>query len=629
VVEKAFFSAQSIRRHLRLLAALLGLCGVLVGQEAQRIPGQRARNAALLGTVLDQDGRAVPGATVRAVNQKSHKTYQGTTSSEGIFRLRDLPPGDYEVSFEQPGLTAAPRAVSLKAAQIQTLKVQVELARNQPLGPSGPSGVPGPARNAPQPDLTASSVYPGLRSAQPPPPVPGTPEVIPTENENFSLEPYRWTVELPDWQRYNKRGEYPYVKSHWYDPFNRGRLKGDYPIFGQQWFFNFTGTSITGVDARRLPTPGNVGSQRPNEPQFFGRDGQLFVGQTFLFSFDLSHGDTSFRPADFRMHFTPATNLNFLQTQERGIVNVNVADGTNRFDTHTGLQEGFFEVKLHDLSPNFDFVSLRAGIQQFTSDFRGFIFSDEEPGVRLFGNLRSNRINYNLAYFYMLEKDTNSGLNTFASRDQQVAVANVYVQDFLAKGYTTQFSFHFDRDQGDIHFDKNGFLVRPAPIGIVVAANGIPKPHTIRAYYLGWTGNGHIKRVNVSHAFYQVLGTDDFNPIAGRPVDLNGRMGALELSVDKNWLRFRGSVFYASGDGSSRIGATRSSTARGFDSIVDDTHFAGTAFSFFDTEGIRHLAVNPPDEVVLSKDSVIIAIGDVSDLRRARADANPADKTSG
>ena len=42
-----------------------------------------------------------------------------------------------------------------------------------------------------------------------------------------------------------------------------------------------------------------------------------------------------------------------------------------------------------------------------------------------------------------------------------------------------------------------------------------------------------------------------------------------------------------------------------------------------------HLAVNPPDEVVLSKDSVIIAIGDVSDLRRARADANPADKTSG
>ena len=60
MVEKAFFSAQSIRRHLRLLAALLGLCGVLVGQEAQRILGQRARNAALLGTVLDQDGRAVP-----------------------------------------------------------------------------------------------------------------------------------------------------------------------------------------------------------------------------------------------------------------------------------------------------------------------------------------------------------------------------------------------------------------------------------------------------------------------------------------------------------------------------------------------------------------------------------------
>lgn len=52
------------------------------------------------------------------------------------------------------------------------------------------------------------------------------------------------------------------------------------------------------------------------------------------------------------------------------------------------------------------------------------------------------------------------------------------------------------------------------------------------------------------------------------------------------------------------------------------------ALKHIDDSG-SHLAVNPPDEVVLSKDSVIIAIGDVSDLRRARADANPADKTSG
>ena len=120
------------------------------------------------------------------------------------------------------------------------------------------------------------------------------------------------------------------------------------------------------------------------------------------------------------------------------------------------------------MSPNYDFVSVRAGIQQFTSDFRGFLFSEEQPGVRLFGNLRSNRLAYNLAWFNFLEKNTNSGLNTFQNRGQQVYVANIYIQDFLAKGYTTEFSFHYNRDDASIHYDDNGFLVRPAPAGAVV-----------------------------------------------------------------------------------------------------------------------------------------------------------------
>jgi hypothetical protein len=412
------------------------------------------------------------------------------------------------------------------------------------------------------------------------------PEFVPTPDDNFSLEPYRWTVAMPAWKRYKTPGDYPYVKSHWYDPFNRNRWKGDYPILGQQWFLKFTGTSFTDFDLRRLPTPSGLGSQNPNSQQFFGGDQQTSVGQTFLFSFDLFRGDTSFRPIDFQLRFTPAVNLNFLQTQERGIVNVNVEAGTNRFDAHVGLQEGFFELKLHDLGPNFDFVSVRGGIQQFTSDFRGFIFSDEEPGVRIFGNLRSNRINYNLAYFFMLEKDTNSHLNTFAARDQQVEVANVYIQDFLTKGYTTELSFLANQDNPSIKFDTNGFLVRPAPIGSVVIANGIPQPHSIRSYYLGWTGNGHIKRLNMSNAFYQALGYDTFNTIAGRRVNINGQLAALELSIDKDWLRFRSSVFYTSGDSSTRIGASRSDTARGFDSILDDQHFAGTSFSFWDRESI-------------------------------------------
>jgi hypothetical protein len=253
------------------------------------------------------------------------------------------------------------------------------------------------------------------------------------------------------------------------------------------------------------------------------------------------------------------------------------------------VQEAFVEKRLHDFGPNFDFVSLRAGIQQFSSDFRGFLFVEEQPGIRVFGNLKSNRYEYNLAYFYFLEKDTNSLLNRFERRHQQVWLANIYIQDFLTKGYTTQFSFHFNRDQPSVKFDNNGFLVRPAPIGGVVESQGPLQiqPHEVDVAYAGWTGNGHIGRMNLSHAFYQTFGHEDKNlltrtPAGAKSVYINAQMAALELSMDKDWARFKTSFFYASGDSKPQDGI-----AHGFDSIVDSPAFAGGIFSFFNRESIR------------------------------------------
>ena len=597
---------QKKQRSSRAVFCFFVLSGFVVGQATtppdgsiqapavQRIPGRTASTGgALQGTVHNDQGQGIPGAKVSVVSATG-KTVNVFTDAEGIFRLRDLPAGSYQVTAEKESFrTLTLRDISIKNGELLALDLKLELETGQPVPAKGPSGVPGAVQPpAGTPPAAPTGVYPGLRTAQPPP-TPGplgiAPEQVPPESLNFSKESDRWDVPMPDWNRYGKPGEFPYTEHHWYDPFNRSRIKGDQPIFGQSWFFNFTGTSITGVDVRRLPVPSGVSAEQPGETPFFGRGEQGFVSQDFRLSADLFHGDASFRPVDFRIRFTPEFNLNFLQTRERGLVNIDVRDGTNRFDTHIGLQEGFVEAKIRDLSPNFDFVSIRAGIQRFVSDFRGFIFVDEQPGVRIFGNLRSNRINYNLAYFYLLEKNTNSGLNTFDPRHQQVYIANVYIQDFLAKGFTNEFSFHYNRDDPSIHFDDNGFLVRPAPIGDVV--NGNILQHGIRAYYLGWTSDGHIKRINVSHAFYQALGHDTLNPIAGRRVDIDGRMGALELSVDKDWARLRTSFFYASGDPSNRSDALglagRGGTAHGFDTIVDEDSFAGGAFSFWDQEGIR------------------------------------------
>jgi hypothetical protein len=547
----------------------------------QRLPRQvPLKTAALQGAVTDSAGRGIIGAVVALTNRVTGMTRTLSTDADGVFRWSDLAPGNYLLLAQSDGFQNSSRDnLQLSAGDVATLELT--------LSPSAASG-PAPASRLPRlPELgaaalTAASIstspYRELRrrpDSEPGQEIPVT-EILPPAQEVFLQRPDRWNVEMPQWSRYGRGGEYPYVHaSHWWDPFNRNRLKGDTPIFGQQSFLNITGTSDTFIDERRVPSTSNIGSARPGSPDYFGMGEQFALSQTFRFSFDLFHGDTSFRPVDWRIQVTPAVNVNYLNVRELGIVNINIADGTTRLQAHPGLQEAFAEYKIHDLSSNYDFISVRAGIQSFSSDFRGFLFVDEQPGLRFFGNLHSNRWEYNAAYFNLLEKDTNSGLNTFQRRRQQVIVANFYMQDFAKPGYTTEFSIHYNKDDASVHYDDNGFLARPAPVGVF-------QPHEIRAAYLGWTGNGHFGRINVNHAFYEALGTDSLNPIAGRPVTINAQMGAAEVSLDRDWVRYKLSAFYASGDGNPRDGR-----ATGFDTIVDDPAFAGGIFSFWDREELR------------------------------------------
>ncbi|MGA9209360.1 MAG: carboxypeptidase-like regulatory domain-containing protein [Terriglobales bacterium] len=544
----------------------------------KRIPRQQAPQTAVIqGWVRDEQGHGIPGVQVTLRKISGAEVLRSATDASGIFRLLDLKPAEYEVVCEAGGWEAY-RSVPLRVTAGEVAMVAITLRASPGTGaPGAPWRGVGPAPSAPPEMAGAYRELPRADAA----PAAARPEPQPSDRDLYVQTPDRWDIEMPEWQRYGKTGEFPYAQSHWWDPFNRRKLKGDSPLFGQQTFFDFTASSNTFFDPRRVPVPTDISTANPGSYGFFGKGEEIFLSQTFRFSFDLFHGDAAYRPVDWRIRITPAVNVNYLHTEENGIVNVDVAKGTDRTDSHLGLQEAFFEYKLKDLSPNYDFVSVRAGIQQFSSDFRGFLFVEEQPGVRIFGNLRSNRIEYNLAYFDLLEKDTNSLLNRLQLRDQQVMIANTYFQDFIWKGYTTQFSFHYDKDNASIHYDENGFLVRPAAIGSVVS-NGVLHPHNIRAYYLGWTSNGHIGRINVSHAFYQALGHDDFNAIAGKRVDINAQMAALELSVDKDWIRFRSSFFYASGDGDPRDG-----TARGFDAIADSPAFAGGIFSFWNKEDIR------------------------------------------
>jgi len=390
-------------------------------------------------------------------------------------------------------------------------------------------------------------------------------------------EPNRWFIGFGRWKRYaDPSTETPYQSElRLWHPYLQSTLKGDAPIIGQDIFLNITAEDFFQFEARKLPTPSGVSAARPNSSEFFGLSDQYFYANDFSIGIDLFQGETAFKPVDWALRVLGVYNHNYIDVEERNVVNPNPQKGTTREKEFYSLQEAFGEIHVRDLSNNYDFISMRVGIQPFVSDFRGFIFNDTNLGVRIFGNYDNNRWQYNLAAFDMLEKDTYSDLNEFSRRKQQIYVANVFRQDLIWKGYTGELSFLADFDNNSRHFDKNGFITRPAPIGTVA-------DHYLQAYYLGSTGDGHIRWLNIDHAFYQVLGEDSLNGIAGQRVSINAQMAALELSVDKDWMRHKLSIFYASGDSN-----PANSEATGFDTVFDRPFFIGGPFSFFSHQGFN------------------------------------------
>lgn len=422
-----------------------------------------------------------------------------------------------------------------------------------------------PATEGQVPDTGKPDLEPAVEFA-----VEGTP--IPDPPPHFERMDDRWAIVPPEYEINDP--------SQSWNSYYQNRLKGDYPIIGEDIFLNLTLTDRSLVEGRNVPTPSGITGASSSNAEFFG-DGEQFLFQNYLIlEADLFKGQQAFKPVDWRIKVAVAYNTTYVDVEETGVVNVDVTEGTDRYSDYVALQEALIEKHLFDLTDRYDFLAIEAGILPFRSDFRGFIFDDVNLGARLFGNYDSNKWQYNVAVFNMLEKDTNSELNRLRDRDQVVVIANVFRQDWPFLGYTPSLSFHYSHEDETVEFDRNGFLVRPAAVGIA-------SPHEIDAYYIGFTGEGHIGPVNVTHAFYQVLGHDDDNPLAGRDTDINAQFAALELSYDIDWWRPRLFGMFASGDDDTRDGQ-----AEGFDAIMDAPNFAGGGLSFFNRQAIGLLGVN-------------------------------------
>src|SRR5947199_3373070 len=65
--------------------------------------GQDTTSGTIQGTVSDEQGAAVPGATVEARNAATNFSKSFTTDADGRFTLLSIPPGIYVVSVTKQG----------------------------------------------------------------------------------------------------------------------------------------------------------------------------------------------------------------------------------------------------------------------------------------------------------------------------------------------------------------------------------------------------------------------------------------------------------------------------------------------------------------------------------------------
>ena len=414
---------------------------------------------------------------------------------------------------------------------------------------------------------------PGAEAVEP---LPVDPNAVPPPQPNLPGE----SIPVPDrWRIVETLG----INTNVFDPYNRNTLKGDRPLF-DDWFVNLGLISDTIAEPRAFPIPtGFTGSEKSGVHSTFGSTNSLVLAETAIFSMSFIKGDTAFMPPTYEIRFVPVVNYIYASIAERGILRADPAEGFSRTTHFAGLQEAFFDYHLRNVSDRYDFDSLRIGIQPISADFRGFLFQDAQLGVRLFGNRANNRYQYNIAYFRRIEKDTNSGLNDITKplRRDDIYLANVYMQDMFVPGFTGQATIIHNQNHdgfegdGEPYFDENGFLVRPSQIG-----DG--RPHAYKVTYFGLNGDGHFGRFNLTASGYYAHGSSDHNPFTlTLPSDssrttIGAWFFAAEPSFDFDWIRLRGSLLYASGDGNPSDGHEG-----GFDAILENPQFAGADSSFW------------------------------------------------
>lgn len=302
---------------------------------------------------------------------------------------------------------------------------------------------------------------------------------------DFFPVPDRYRMGFPKWDRY--------VKGSPLDPYNGNVLKGDYPLnVGGNTFLEVTGVSDAFTQFRRKEINKATGSKLENDTQ---RRERLFL------TMDLFQDDNTFSPSPWFVRLTQVQEWRF-------------QDDAVGYNEDYAWVEAFLDYRIAFLSEFGDQINLRAGRQAFQSDFRGFLYSDVNNMVRLFGTWDENKWQYNFIAMDAVQADKVSQfLRSNTDRSQFMTGGNVFRRDVPWLGFNLMGAGFYVHDEGtgegvfNKAFNKTVNVVNGVP-GVPVANAKNFGRHTVDAAYLEFAAEGVIGPFGVSGAFIQALGHD-------------------------------------------------------------------------------------------------------------------------
>ena len=85
----------------------------------------------IFGSVRDTDGAAVP-ARINAIERTKGNRYKTTTDSNGVFRLRDLPPGSYDVKYESESASgSSDKPVNIRSSEAACVDIHLPITESE------------------------------------------------------------------------------------------------------------------------------------------------------------------------------------------------------------------------------------------------------------------------------------------------------------------------------------------------------------------------------------------------------------------------------------------------------------------------------------------------------------------